>query len=233
MRVQGQSACVLGCWGSRQSPLPTRRLLCVLTEAGRAPLGSFTKVPLWELHLWVPFENSPSKAPPPNTITLGVRISTYEYVVVQSRSCVWLFAAPWTRAHQAPLSMGFSRQEYWSGLPFPSPGESSWPRDGTCVSCIAGGFSTTEPPGKPIWIRLGKDGVGGHRHSVHNSRGQQETKRERGSNSREGRNVLMVRTVWRWMAGGCRPPKVGRTQVEAGWHPAGLPSRGPQMGGQA
>ena len=35
-------------------------------------------------------------------------------------SCVWLFETPWTVAHQAPLSMGFSRQEYWSGLPFPS-----------------------------------------------------------------------------------------------------------------
>ena len=38
-------------------------------------------------------------------------------------------ATPWTVAHQAPPSMGFSRQEYWSGLPFPSPGESSQPRD--------------------------------------------------------------------------------------------------------
>ena len=37
--------------------------------------------------------------------------------------CVWLFATPWTAAHQAPPSMGFSRQEYWSGLPFPSPGD--------------------------------------------------------------------------------------------------------------
>ena len=37
-------------------------------------------------------------------------------------SCVWLFATPWTVAHQAPLSMGFPRQGYWSGLPFPSPG---------------------------------------------------------------------------------------------------------------
>ena len=34
-------------------------------------------------------------------------------------------ATPWTAAHQAPLSMGFSRQEYWSGLPFPPPGELS------------------------------------------------------------------------------------------------------------
>ena len=36
---------------------------------------------------------------------------------------VQLFATPWTVAHQAPLSMGFSRQEYWSGLPFPPPGD--------------------------------------------------------------------------------------------------------------
>ena len=42
---------------------------------------------------------------------------------VKSLSCVWLFVTPWTVAHQAPLSMGFSRQEYWSGLPFPSPGD--------------------------------------------------------------------------------------------------------------
>ena len=38
-------------------------------------------------------------------------------------SCVWLFVTPWTVGHQAPLSLGFSRQEYWSALPFPSPGD--------------------------------------------------------------------------------------------------------------
>ena len=38
-------------------------------------------------------------------------------------SCVWLFATAWTLAHQAPLSVDSSRQEYWSGLPFPSPGD--------------------------------------------------------------------------------------------------------------
>ena len=47
-------------------------------------------------------------------------------------SHVQLFAIPWTVAHQALLSMEFTRQEYWSGLPFPSPG-SSWPRDRTQV----------------------------------------------------------------------------------------------------
>ena len=42
---------------------------------------------------------------------------------MKSFSRVQLFATPWTVAYQAPLSMGFSRQEYWSGLPFPSPGD--------------------------------------------------------------------------------------------------------------
>ena len=42
-------------------------------------------------------------------------------VKVKSLSCVWLFATPWTPAYQAPPSMGFSRQEYWSGVPLPSP----------------------------------------------------------------------------------------------------------------
>ena len=44
-------------------------------------------------------------------------------VKVKLLTCVRFFATPWTVAHQAPLSMGFSRQEYWSGLPFLSPGD--------------------------------------------------------------------------------------------------------------
>ena len=42
-------------------------------------------------------------------------------VKVKSFSCVWLLATPWTAAYQAPLSLGFFRQEYWSGVPLPSP----------------------------------------------------------------------------------------------------------------
>ena len=57
-------------------------------------------------------------------------------------------ATPWTIACQAPLSMGFSRQEYWSGLAFPSLG-SSQPGDKTQSPALAGGFFTTEPVGKP------------------------------------------------------------------------------------
>ena len=55
----------------------------------------------------------------------------------QSLSCVGLFATPWTVAHQAPPSMEFSRQEYWSGLPFPPPGDLPDPRiEPTSPACI-------------------------------------------------------------------------------------------------
>ena len=60
-----------------------------------------------------------------------------------------LFATTWTLACQAPLSLGFPRQEYWSGLLFPSLGESSWP---TAISCLAGRFFTAEPPEKTILL---------------------------------------------------------------------------------
>ena len=72
-------------------------------------------------------------------------------------SRVQLFATPWTVAHQAPPSMGFSRQEYWSGLPFPTPGELSDPgMEPTSLAspALAGGFFTTEPSGQPLKCTL-------------------------------------------------------------------------------
>ena len=52
------------------------------------------------------------------------KISSYSLVLILGHfSRVQLFAIPWIVAYQAPLSMGFSRQEYWSELPFPSPGD--------------------------------------------------------------------------------------------------------------
>ena len=60
----------------------------------------------------------------------------------QVTSVVSPFVTFWTVAQQALLSMGFSRQEYWSGLPFPSPGDLPNPGDQTGVSCIAGRFFT-------------------------------------------------------------------------------------------
>ena len=57
-------------------------------------------------------------------------------------------ATPWTVAHQAPLSMGFPRQEYWSGLPFPSPGDLPNPRIKPTSPVLAGKLFINEPPGK-------------------------------------------------------------------------------------
>ena len=64
-------------------------------------------------------------------------------VKVKSLSHVQLFATPWTVAYQAPLSLGFSGHDYWSGLPFPSPGE--LPNTGIkpASPALAGGLFTT------------------------------------------------------------------------------------------
>ena len=71
-------------------------------------------------------------------------------VRAQLLSRVRLLVTPWTVAHQAPLSMEFPRQEYWSGLPFPSPGDLPNPRVEPSSPALADGFFTTAPPGKPI-----------------------------------------------------------------------------------
>ena len=69
-------------------------------------------------------------------------------VKVKSLSCVRLFETPWTVAHQAPPSMGFSRQEYWSGLPFPSPGDLLDPGIEPGSPKFQADALTSEPPGK-------------------------------------------------------------------------------------
>ena len=63
-------------------------------------------------------------------------------------SCVRLFATPWTVAYQASPSMGFSRQEYWSGLPFPSPGDLPNPGIEPGSPTFQADAFTSEPPGK-------------------------------------------------------------------------------------
>ena len=91
------------------------------------------------------------------------------YSKTSSKVCVHEFSrvqllTPWTTACQAPLSMGFSRQEYWNGLPFPPPGDLSQPSDPTrisCVSCVAGRYFTAEPSTALLWgghpVQLLKD----------------------------------------------------------------------------
>ena len=75
---------------------------------------------------------------------------TYRYIV-KSLSCVRLFVTPWTVAHQAPPSMEFSRQEYWSGLPFPSLGD--LPNQGIEPGspALRADALPSEPPGNCIY----------------------------------------------------------------------------------
>ena len=75
------------------------------------------------------------------------------WVCAQLLSHVWPFATLWTIVHQALQFMGFLRQEYWSGLPFPSPGY--LPNPGIklvslAFPSLADRFFTSEPPGKPL-----------------------------------------------------------------------------------
>ena len=83
------------------------------------------------LTLCDPIDGSPSGSPVPGIL----QARTLEWVAISFSNAwkwkvkvnllsrVWLLATPWTAAHQAPLSMGFARQEYWSGVPLPSPGQ--------------------------------------------------------------------------------------------------------------
>ena len=70
-----------------------------------------------------------------------------KYVKLLSRG--QLFVTPWTVAYQAPPSIGFSRQEYWSGLPFPSPGDLPNPGIEPGSSVLQADALWSEPPGKP------------------------------------------------------------------------------------
>ena len=85
----------------------------------------------WKHSLWLPCPFPP----------------LYERKKVKSLSRVWLFATPWTAAHQAPPSMGFSRQEHWSGLPLPSPGNLPDPGLKPRSPALQADALTSEPPG--------------------------------------------------------------------------------------
>ena len=85
----------------------------------------------------------------PQLVGKNSRLFFEEHASILSH--VWFFATPWTVAHQAPLSIGFFRQEYYSGLPFPSRGDLPNPgieSASPAPPALAGGFFTTEPLGK-------------------------------------------------------------------------------------
>ena len=90
-----------------------------------------------------------------SSVTHVLRIYADHCREVKLLSCVILFETPWTVAYQVPPSMEFSRQEYWSGLPFPSPGDLPDPGIKPRSPTLQADALPTEPPGKPI---IGKGG---------------------------------------------------------------------------
>ena len=79
----------------------------------------------------------------------SMKVKVKVKVKVKSLSCVRLSATPCTVAYNASPSMGFSRQEYWSGLPFPSPGDLPNPGIKPVSPSLKADALTSEPPGKP------------------------------------------------------------------------------------
>ena len=75
---------------------------------------------------------------------------------MKSLNRVRLFAAPWTVAYQAPPSMELSRQEYWNGLPFPSPGDPPDPRIDPGFLALQANALPSEPPGNKTMIAFEK-----------------------------------------------------------------------------
>ena len=101
-------------------------------------------------------ELHPEPCPPSHSSStrflLGLQPSAH-HVCTLGRSVVSDSTTLWTVAHQAPLSMGFARREYWSGLPFPPLGHLPDPGiepESPVSPALAGGFLTTEPPVKPL-----------------------------------------------------------------------------------
>ena len=91
--------------------------------------------------------------PPVSSVHRILQVRILERKKGKLLSLVWLFATPWTVAHHAPQSKGFSRQEYWSGLAFPSPGDLPDPgiKPVSLASpAMSGGFFSTVPPAKMV-----------------------------------------------------------------------------------
>ena len=115
---------------------------CVSEKRDVYPMGQQR----WKFLLWLP----PSLIYIFRRIGVGFKFHNFELrFIVKLLSRVWLFATPWTVAHQAPPSMRFSRQEYWNGLPFPSPGDLPDPGIEPRSPALQADTLISEPPGKP------------------------------------------------------------------------------------
>ena len=118
---------------------------------------AFHKVGIVEIRIWV-CQESYFNQPYSNMALLSSKLKKkceYEYysclkVKVTSLSRFRLFVTSWTVAHQGPPSMEFSRQEYWSGLPFPSPGDLPNPGTEPGSPALRADALPSEPPGNPL-----------------------------------------------------------------------------------
>ena len=116
-----------------------------------------------EVAQWCPTLSDPMDCSPPGSSVHGIfqaralewgAIALSVFVCMLSQfSRVQLFVTPWSVARQAPLSMGFSRQEYWSGLPFPSPGDLPDPGIEPRSPASEADALTCEPPGNSHVIK--------------------------------------------------------------------------------
>ena len=131
---------------------PVRLFATPWTVACQAPLSmGFSRQEHWS---GLPFPSPgdlPNPGIKPGSPTLQVDSLPAEPPgkKVKLLSCVRLFATPWTVAHQAPPSIEFSRQEYWSGLPFPSPGDLPAPGIEPRSPTLRADALPSEPPGNP------------------------------------------------------------------------------------
>ena len=147
------------CW-AHQNSLPSLSLYTSIPSvwcSRPCSLQSWILLILSVLALRPSYQRGLPDLPSPSRLTIhisSVPQSTYPNGCILSHfSRVWLFVTLWTVAYRAPLSMGFTRQEYWSGLPCRPPGGYSRPRDETCISCLLCwrlGSLPLAPPGKPI-----------------------------------------------------------------------------------
>ena len=86
----------------------------------------------------------------PNALAMNGKLTDFNAsIVAEGLSRAWLFVIPWTVARQAPQSIGFTRQEYWSGLPIPFPGNLPHPEIKLRSAALQADSLLTEPPGKP------------------------------------------------------------------------------------
>ena len=117
--------------------------------AGKRNIAKYSQV---ENHVQICYKNPLSKAQLCVTQHQGPLGASHTFTAkgtkVKSISCVRLFATPWTVAYHAPPSVGFSRQEYWSGLPFPSPGDLPNPGIKPGSPALQADALPSEPPGK-------------------------------------------------------------------------------------